>query len=117
MTTEEYENALDKLQKKHDYNLVQLGRMLYINDDILDRNAKLKRSIDKLTTCNKSLTTQLANIKRKLSILTDTTNCVLETLSRTRQISPEVSARITEIMDEVEESYYTQTHKKPSTNE
>lgn len=114
MTTEEYENALEKLQKKYENNLVQIGRLISVNDDMFDRNKMLKRTIDKLTTCNKSLTTQLANIKRKLSVLVDTINCTNETLSRARDISPEVSARINEIMDEVEEAYYTKTHKKPS---
>ena len=53
-------------------------------------------------------------LEEGLRTLTKSVFCLIDIITRAREISPEVSARINEIMDEVEEAYYTKTHKKPS---
>ena len=100
MTTEEYENALEKLQKKYENNLVQIGRLISVNDDMFDRNKMLKRSIDKLTTSNKSLTTQLARAKEDLQNYQKHILYQSNVIDRAREISPQVCTLIKDIQKE-----------------
>ena len=88
---ERYENAIERFGKV---------KALYLESE--SRNNDLSRRVDKLTTSNKSLTTQLAKAKEKLSRLDDDKLCYLvEIITRVRQISPEMSARLDKIIDEV----------------
>lgn len=115
MTTEEYENALDKLQKKYEKTLVELGKMEARYNREYDRAMNFRDEVDRLTTRNKSLTKQLHNARVQLYHYCDTNRRLIEVFPRLRQMSPEVAARMDEIRIEVDRIYdQRKSRKKPS---
>ena len=106
---EEFANVLEKtVLKNYDNTLVQLGRMLAINDDLSDRVSSLSDQVEQLTTNNKTLTTrnkslnqQLARARAERNIAQEDVTRFADVLCRLRQVSPEVSARIDEITTKV----------------
>ncbi|MBR2266371.1 MAG: hypothetical protein IJ882_06880 [Paludibacteraceae bacterium] len=88
--------------ERYEKSLERFGNIkaLYLESE--SRNNDLSRRVDKLTTSNKKLTTQLAKAKEKLSRLDDDKTCYLvEIIARVRQLSPAMSARLDKIIDEV----------------
>lgn len=105
MTSQELDEitaALEKtLSERYDNLLVEQGKWQQLYDDTKDRADLLWRRLQQLTTSNKKLKNQLAKAKEKVLRLDDTLGCLIEIIAAARQISPDVSDRIDNIIDDV----------------
>ena len=106
---EDFARALEKLiLERYEKAFERFGNLKALYFEEQSRTNDLSRRVEKLTNSNKTLTsrnktlsTQLAEAKEKVSRLDEKLCYLVEIITCVRQISPEMSARLDKIIDEV----------------